>query len=88
MAAVKNAFLIFYLLKYYFCALAFVTRLVVREDLALDDVDDSPKSKHLECASNVDDKESSVPLAMEFPDTANGMRQHSTLLLYTMSFPC
>ncbi|KAJ1381325.1 TPX2 central domain [Sesbania bispinosa] len=46
----------------------FVTKLVVREDLLLDDVDDSPKSEHLECTSNVDDEKSSAPLGMEFSD--------------------
>ncbi|RDX77504.1 Protein TPX2, partial [Mucuna pruriens] len=48
----------------------FVRRLVVREDLFLDDVSDSPKSEHLECTSNVDDEKSSVPSGMGFSDTA------------------
>ncbi|TKY55403.1 TPX2 protein [Spatholobus suberectus] len=48
----------------------FVRRLVVREDLFLDDVSDSPKSEHVECTSNVDDENSSVPLGMGFSDTA------------------
>ncbi|XP_057421674.1 protein TPX2-like isoform X2 [Lotus japonicus] len=50
----------------------FVTRLLVREDLVLDDVDDSPKSNHLEeCTSNVDDDKPCVPLEMECSDNNN-----------------
>ncbi|KAG4390812.1 hypothetical protein AAZX31_05G052700 [Glycine max] len=50
----------------------FVRRLLVaREDLFLEDVSDSPKSEHVECASNVvDDEKSSVPLGIGFSDTA------------------
>ncbi|KAG4925120.1 hypothetical protein JHK87_050660 [Glycine soja] len=50
---------------------SFVRRLlVVRKDLFLEDVDNSPKSKHVECASNMDDEESIVPLGIGFLDTA------------------
>ncbi|KAK7251189.1 hypothetical protein RIF29_34161 [Crotalaria pallida] len=48
----------------------FVRRLVVREELSLDNVRDSPKSKHLE--SNVgdyDDEKSSVSSGVKFSDT-------------------
>ncbi|CAJ1943458.1 unnamed protein product [Sphenostylis stenocarpa] len=48
----------------------FMRRLVVREDLFLDDVSDSPKSEHLQCTRNVDDEKSSVPLGMGVLDTA------------------
>ncbi|XP_052728063.1 protein TPX2 isoform X2 [Vigna angularis] len=50
--------------------LPFVRRLVVREDLFLDDVSDSPKSEGLDCTSNVDDEKSSVPLQTGILDTA------------------
>ena len=43
---------------------------MVREDLFLEDVGDSPKSEHVECASNVDDEKSTVPLGIGFSDTA------------------
>ena len=44
---------------------------MAREDLFLEDVSDSPKSEHVECASNVvDDEKSSVPLGIGFSDTA------------------
>eukprot|EP00256_Glycine_max_P040573 XP_006589969.1 DNA damage checkpoint protein rad25-like [Glycine max] len=50
---------------------SFVRRLlVVRKDLFLEDVGDSPKSENVECASNVDDEESIVPLGIGFSDTA------------------
>ena len=42
----------------------------MREDLFLEDVGDSPKSEHVECASNVDDEKSTVPLGIGFSDTA------------------
>ncbi|KHN09779.1 hypothetical protein glysoja_017080 [Glycine soja] len=49
----------------------FVRRLlVVREDLFLEDVGDLPKSEYVECASNVDDEKSTVPLGIGFSDTA------------------
>ncbi|KAG5126853.1 hypothetical protein JHK82_027688 [Glycine max] len=51
--------------------ITFVRRLlVVRKDLFLEDVGDSPKSENVECASNVDDEESIVPLGIGFSDTA------------------
>ncbi|KAG4926821.1 hypothetical protein JHK85_053307 [Glycine max] len=57
--------------KYEKVASAFVRRLlVVREDLFLEDVGDLLKSEHVECASNVDDEKSTVPLGIGFSDTA------------------
>lgn len=50
----------------------FVTKLSVREDSLLDDVDGSLKSKDVECASNVDDKECRVSLDMDISETDNG----------------
>lgn len=69
------------LLKYYFSGLAFVTKLAVREDFLVDNVDVSLKSKDVECASNVDDKECRVSLDMDVSDTDNGMRQRFFLSL-------
>jgi len=43
---------------------------VVREDLFLEDVGDLPKSEYVECASNVDDEKSTVPLGIGFSDMA------------------
>lgn len=63
------------LLKHYFSGLAFVTKLAVREDFLVDDVDGSLQSKDVECASDVDDKECRVSLDMDISDTDNGMRQ-------------
>ena len=64
--------LLLFLLKLHISfASAFVRRLlVVRKDLFLEDVGDSPKSENVECASNVDDEESIVPLGIGFSDTA------------------
>ncbi|RZB57883.1 Heparanase-like protein 1 isoform B [Glycine soja] len=57
--------------KYERVASAFVRRLlVVREDLFLEDVGDLPKSEYVECASNVDDEKSTVPLGIGFSDMA------------------
>ena len=39
---------------------------MVREDLFLEDVGDLPKSEYVECASNVDDEKSTVPLGIGF----------------------
>ncbi|XP_027334552.1 protein TPX2-like isoform X2 [Abrus precatorius] len=47
----------------------FVRKLVVREDLLLDNVSDSSKSENLECTIDVDDEKSSVPLGTGFSYT-------------------
>lgn len=62
----------------------------MREDLVLDDVDDSPKSNHLEeCTSNVDDDKPCVPLEMECSDNNNGMWfPFAVELIYSIMFLC
>lgn len=72
----------------------------MREDILLDNVNASPKSKHLECTSFMDDSKVSVPLAMEYSETDidnKGMGQQFyfmqclslALLRYTLShFNC